>query len=318
MFSRIALTASALTLGLASLAHADWPQRVFVPYMYLGNSDKFKFTDCSDQIGQNHYTLAFVVANKNGDPAWYGQVPMSQNLYGDQIKSIRQRGGDVIVSFGGADGREIAMTDKDPAKVEAKYQAVLNQYKFNWIDLDIEGSNLEKNPDANKRRNQAMASLQKKNPGLRVTYTLPVIPTGVSDVSLQVLADAKAQGVKVYSANIMVMYFGKEFIHKGKSEAELGIESAKATYEQIKKIDPDTLIGLCPCIGTNGRKDELFTVEDAKVLRKFADETPWICSLSYWSINRDSMSGRGDDTKSDLDQQPFEFANVFKTFTTGK
>lgn len=81
--------------GLTAIARAEWPARVFVPYLYLGNGDHFKMTDCDDAIGVKHFTLAFVIADRRNEPAWYGRVPMSENLYGEQIASLpsaRRRG----------------------------------------------------------------------------------------------------------------------------------------------------------------------------------------------------------------------------------
>src|SRR6185369_8727037 len=120
----------------------------------------------------------------------------------------RKRGGDVIVSFGGEGGRELAIVEDDADALEKAYQSIIDRYHFTWLDFDIEGSNLQKNPQASERRNTVLARLQKKNPGLIVSYTLPVDPNGISQASQDLLADAKAKGVKVHSANIMVMYFG--------------------------------------------------------------------------------------------------------------
>jgi len=307
----------ALIMGcFAGTARADFPRRVFVPYVYLGNGDHFKITDCDDAIGLKHYTLAFIIADGQGNPAWFGQIAMNKNFYGDQLAAIRQRGGDVICSFGGADGKEIAIAEKDPAALQAKYQAVIDQYKFTWLDFDIEGDNLDKHADASKRRNIALAGLQKKNPGLIITYTLPVDPDGISQASRDLLADAKGAGVTVHSANIMVMFFGKHFLAGGESEAEVGIASANKAHEQTQGIDGNIQIGLCPCIGTNGSKQEIFNQDDAKVLRAFADKTDWVCSLSFWSMNRDSAMNHGDDTTAEIPQKPWDFANAFKSFTT--
>ena len=33
--------------------------------------------------------------------------------------------------------------------------------------------------------------------------------------------------------------------------------------------------------------EEVFGLDDAKTLKAFADQTPWVCSLHYWSINDD-------------------------------
>ena len=131
----------------------------------------------------------------------------------------------------------------------------------------------------------------------------------------------------------MVMYFGKSFINKGKIEGELGIESANVAYAQVQKIDPAIQIGLCPCLGRNGSADEVFGIEDAKTLKAFADKTPWVCSLHYWSINDDAGRPRRRRTVTNTtnttgvvtsttnnvvmpsERQPWDFANIFKGFT---
>jgi chitinase len=335
--------ALSLTAGLfAGSARAEWPAKVFAPYMYIGSGDNFKLTDCDDACGLKHYTLAFIIARQEGrgkdatylkEPSWDGRIPIEQNLYHDQIDAIRKRGGDVIMSFGGEAGKEMANVIDDPVALEAAYQKVIDQYKFTWLDFDVEGNNLDKGKLDSERRNAVLANLQKKNPGLIISYTLPVDPDGISDASQALLKDAKAKGVKVHSANIMVMYFGKKFVGKGKSEGELGVESANAAYAQIEKIDPSIQIGLCPCLGRNGSADEVFGIEDAKTLKTFADKTSWVCSLHYWSINDDAArprrkrnvtnstntTGVVTSTTNSVtvpsERKPWEFADIFKSFT---
>lgn len=324
----IALTRPAIT-------RADWPAKVFAPYMYIGAGDNFKLTDCYQACGQKYFTLAFFIARedptKDGgkwgtafykEPAWDGTTPLDKNLYADQIDAIRKDGGDVIISFGGADGKELAFVEDDASKLQADYQAIIDKYKFTWLDFDIEGGSLDMKHKGNAMRNEVIADLQKKNPGLRITFTLPVDPDGISDSAQGLLADAVAKGVKIYSANIMVMYFGERFIHKGKSEGELGIDSALKAREQMQKIDPAIQIGLCPCLGENGSKSEVFTGDDAKMLKAFADITPWVCSLHYWSINDDTGLPRDHHRKTATqpagDKKPWEFAKIFGSFTTEK
>jgi hypothetical protein len=312
-------------------ARADWPTRVFAPYMYIGSGDNFKLTDCDDACGLKHYTLAFIIARQEGrgkeakyfkEPSWDGRIPIDQMLYKDQIEAIRKRGGDVIMSFGGEAGKELANVIDDPTELEAAYQKVIDAYKFNWLDFDVEGNNLDKGKQDSERRNTVLANLQKKNPGLIISYTLPVDPDGLSDSSQALLIDAKAKGVKVHSANIMVMYFGKRFINKGRAEGELGIDSANAAYAQLQKIDSSIQVGLCPCLGNNGSKDEVFGLDDAKTLRAFADQTPWVCSLHYWSINDDAARPRKRNnatqatTRPSTPREPWAFAKIFKSFTT--
>lgn len=314
-----------------------WPDRVFAPYMYIGSGDNFKLTDCDDACGLKHYTLAFIIARQEGrgkdatylkEPSWYGRIPIEQNLYHDQIDAIRKRGGDVIISFGGEGGKELANAIDDPTQLEAAYQKVIDQYGFTWLDFDIEGRNLDEGGQDSERRNTVLASLQKKNPGLIISYTLPVDPDGISGASQAILTDAKAKGLKVHSADLMVMYFGKKFVNKGKSEGELGIDSANKAYEQIQKIDPAIRVGLCPCLGRNGSSNEIFGLDDAKTLRAFADKTPWVCSLHFWSINYDAARPRRRRNESDAGntnnptaviedpRKPWAFADIFKSFTS--
>jgi len=126
----------------------------------------------------------------------------------------------------------------------------------------------------------------------------------------------------------MVIYFGKKFINKGKSEGELGIDSANKAYGQIQKIDPAIRVGLCPCLGRNGSSGEVFTLDDAKILKTFADKTPWVCSLHYWSINDDAARPRkrrdsGDSVNTnnppavtEAPRKPWAFADIFKSSTS--
>lgn len=326
----ITLAASLATTALN--LRAGWPARVFAPYMYVGAGDNFKLTDGDAQCGQKFYTLAFIIARQDGngknavyhqEPSWDGRIPFGQNFYHDQIDDIRQRGGDVIMSFGGEAGKELANVIEDPLQLEAAYQKVIDQYEFTWLDFDIEGNNLNQGRLDSERRNTALAGLQKKNPGLIVSYTLPVDPNGLSNASQLLLGDAVKKGVKIHSVNLMVMFFGKEFVNKGKSEGRLGVDSAHAAYAQLQKIDPAIRVGLCPCLGPNGSREEVFTLDDAKILKTFADKTPWVCSLHYWSINDDAARPRNHHPAAGTNSvpvfnspPPWAFAKIFQTFTT--
>ena len=334
------IVAISLAFSLVT-ARAEWPARVFAPYMYIGAGDNFKLTNCADACGLTYYTLAFIIARQDGnyresgplatnlvyhkEPSWDGRIPIEQDLFHDQIDAIRQRGGDVIMSFGGEGGKELANVIDDTNQLAAAYQKVVDQYHFTWLDFDVEGNNLNQGRLASERRNFALAHLQQKNPGLLISYTLPVDPDGLSGESLALLADAKAKGVQVHSVNLMVMYFGKKFIGKGKSEGELGIDSANQAHAQLQQIDPALQVGLCPCLGRNGSGAEIFGLDDARTLKAFADKTPWICSLHYWSINDDAaiprrkrnavISAGTNNLAVPKTPQPWDFARIFQSFT---
>ena len=304
----------ALLTGAATSARAGWPARVFAPYMYVGTGDDFKLTQCDDECGQKFYTLAFIIADTSNNPAWDGRIALKENFYAEQIAAIRARGGDVIMSFGGEGGKEIALVETNLETLVAKYQSVIDRYHFTWLDFDIEGGALEKHPEASERRNAAIAKLQAKNPGLIISYTLPVDPNGISVASQRLLADAKAKGVKIYSANVMVMDFGPRF-SAGKKMSDVSIASALKAHEQCLKIDPAILIGLTPDIGQNDVRSEVFSLADATALIAWGKAQPWVGSVSFWCSNRDKAGKRHSDTGSGIPQKPWDFTKIFQTFT---
>jgi chitinase len=287
--------------------------------MYIGAGDNFQLTDCERVCGQKFYTIAFIIADKQGNPAWDGRFSIETNLYADQIKQIRQKGGDVIVSFGGAAGKELALAEKEAEALEKKYQEAIDRYQLTWLDFDIEGRALA-NVEANQRRNAVLADLQKKNPRLRVSYTLPVDPDGIPEDGRKALSDAKAKGVQVYSANVMTMDFGSHF-SKGKKMSDVSIASAVKAYEQCQVIDPEIQIGLTPMIGQNDERGEVFTQDDARALKAWAQNLPWICSMSFWASNRDTGNegkAKSSNKSSGLAQEPWEFTLIFKSFTSAQ
>ena len=294
-----------------------WPARIFAPYMYLGAGDHFELTRCDDACGQKYYTLAFIIADREKQPAWDGRYSLEKDPYADQIKAIRSRGGDVLVSFGGEGGQELALVEPDPTGLEHKYQSVIDRYHFTWLDFDIEGKTL-KNTKVNQLRNAVLAKLQERNPGLMISFTLPVDPEGMPETALKLLADAKTRGVKVYSANVMTMDYDRKFA-AGKSLSDVAIASALRARAQCQAIDPAIRIGLTPMIGVNDQPGETFTLDDARALRAWADQEPWVCSLSFWASNRDTdktgEKGNGNTTSGIL-QKPWDFTRIFQSFTS--
>ncbi len=84
---------------------------------------------------------------------------------------------------------------------------LLDTHKTYNIDFDVEGSQISKTA-LNTTRNAAIVALQNKYPSLSVSFTLPVMPTGLDSDGLNVLKSAIAAGVKVRTVNIMAMDYG--------------------------------------------------------------------------------------------------------------
>ena len=149
-----------------------------------------------------------------------------------QIGALRAKGGDVRVSFGGAAGSELALNCSSADELAAAYGKVIDPYKLTKVDFDIEGGAL---PDtaANTRRAQAIAQLQKPHPDLDVSFTLPVMPEGLTQDGVNLLADAKKNGVDIDAVNIMAMDYGPAYSGDMGTYAD---QAATATQAQIKGV----------------------------------------------------------------------------------
>ena len=82
----------------------QWPNRILAPYVYLYQWGAFDIASCIDATGVKLWTLAFITGNDWGHPTWGGSDSIDIPFYSNYINTIRSKGGDVIISFGGAAG----------------------------------------------------------------------------------------------------------------------------------------------------------------------------------------------------------------------
>lgn len=182
------------------------PAKVFAPYVDILLWPTFDIAAAAAATGNLWYTLAFIQSDGNGNPSWGGIVALSEAFYLNIIVKLRALGGDVIISFGGSTGVELAADPKitTVAILQAKYQSVIDLYKPSWLDFDLEGG-IMSNVAANNLRAAALVNIKAANPGIKISFTLPVLPTGLSYEGVAILASAAANGLLLDSVNIMVL-----------------------------------------------------------------------------------------------------------------
>ena len=175
------------------------------PYVDMGAWPTPSLVDMATAGNLKNFTLAFV--NSAGCKAsWFNAYDPRAAWAKDQIDAIRARGGDVKISFGGASGIELAQACSTPAAVAAEYQAVVDAYQLNFIDLDIEGAAVA-DPTTVARRSQALALLQAARPNLKISLTLPVLPEGLTADGVAVVRSAPAAGVRHDQVNLKAMAY---------------------------------------------------------------------------------------------------------------
>ncbi|AGZ46657.1 cellulose binding domain-containing protein [Actinoplanes friuliensis] len=259
------------------------------------------------------YTLAFVTS-AGCKASWFNAFDPRSKQFGDQITALRAAGGDVKVSFGGATGIELAQACTDVKALQAEYQAVVSAYNLKYIDLDIEGAAVA-DPTTIARRSTALAALQKANPGLKISLTLPVLPEGLTNDGLNVVKSAKNAGVDLDLVNIMAMDYGRSAQDYG----DLAIQAVKSTKDQIRAIYGNSdaaafkMVGVTPMLGKND-DNGTFSQSDARDLVAFANSNH-VGFVSFWETNRDRNACTGALFQcTNVAQAPFEFSKIFATF----
>ncbi|WP_326690163.1 MULTISPECIES: chitinase [unclassified Streptomyces] len=289
----------------------------FAPYVDTSLQPSYDLLKSSEKSGVKEYNLAFVTSGGGCAPKWGGNQELSENPVAKQIPDLRAKGGDVRVSFGGANGSELGLVCNSADELAKAYGKVIDTFDLKKIDLDIEGAALP-NTKANEMRAQAIASLQKSHEGLDVSYTLPVMPEGLTQPGVALLENAKKNGVNVSAVNIMAMDYGASY---NGDMGEYATQAATATHKQVQtalgldEAKAWKALAITPMIGVNDVAVEVFKPDDAKQVKEFADKNGmgWV---SMWSGTRDKACPGGpkdqaDPTCSSIEQGEFDFSKAF-------
>ena len=271
----------------------------FAPYVDTSLYPPFSLVSTAQATGVKQFNLAFVVSGGGGcTPEWGGVTAIGNDPVAAQTGALRAIGGDVRISFGGQAGSELAETCTTVPQLQAAYQQVISAYDVNKIDFDIEGAAVA-NTSANARRDQALAALEAQDPGLQVSFTLPVLPSGLTTDGDAILTGAVQAGVKLSAVNVMAMDYGDGAAPNPSGQmGTFAIDAATATDAQvatalgISDAAAWSKIGVTPMIGVNDTSDEIFTVANAQQLAAFA-ASKHLAWLSMWSAARDTECPAG-------------------------
>ncbi|WP_030174302.1 chitinase [Streptomyces sp. NRRL S-813] len=247
------------------------------------------------------YNLAFVISDGSGcAPKWNGTYAIGDTAVKSRIAGLRKSGATVRVSFGGASGKELAAACGSVAALARAYGQALDAAGADQADFDIEGDELTDSASV-ALRSQAIRELQRQRPELRVSFTLPVMPSGLDADSLALLQSANTYDVQVSTVNLMTMDYGESYTGDMGSYA---ITAAKAAHTQLEKVfglsDAAAWQGmaLTSMVGVNDVAGETFTLSDAAQVRAFAEEKK-IAWVSMWSTFRDQPCRQGESSQDD-------------------
>ncbi len=293
----------------------------FAPYVDTSLFPQYDLSAGASTEGTHYFNLAFITDGGSCTPKWGGVTDITDPATASDIAGLRSAGGDVRVSFGGASGTELALGCGSAADLAAAYQKVIDQYSLTSIDFDVEGGAVGDTASID-RRNQAIAILEQSDPSLQVSYTLPVLPSGLTAEGVNVLTSARNNNAAIAAVNVMAMDYGASF---PSDMAQDAIDAATSTEGQVKSVwglsddQAWSRVAVTPMIGVNDDSAEVFTVADANTLVSFA-QSKHLAWLSFWSATRDQpcpggAQGSASATCSSIDQSAGDFGKAMSAYT---
>jgi hypothetical protein len=307
----------------------------FAPYVDMTLAPKFDYVRAISAGGIKHFSLGHIVSDtdKVSDKplctaSWGTYYSLNDPWVTDGFAALRSGGADAIISFGGQANQELALTCTSVDTLVEQYQAVMDAYGISDLDFDIEGA--AKGDIASlTRRSQAIAKLQadgeKAGKPVRVSFTLPVSPTGLTPDGLRVVQYAIDNGVDIGLVNVMTMdYYDPNLPYPGKM-GDYAIQAAQATHDQLARLYPSksdprvwAMVGVTPMIGVNDDQKEIFELADADKVTAFAQQKG-LGRLAMWSANRDyqcppGTSKQPSNTCSGVTQSTWQFSKSFGRF----
>ena len=306
------------TVSLAAPGAQAGAAKRFAPYVDLGAGRPALLREAIARTRLRTISAGFVLG-RGCTPVWDdgASSPVSTDrVVGRVITSAQRHGVNVVVSFGGAAGTDLAQSCHDVGRLTAAYRSVVRRFELTRVDFDIEGDALTDQASV-VRRFHAIHALERQDPKLVVSLTVPSGVHGMRPIDdphvLAIVRRAKTEHVRVALVNLMTMDYYDGIHHDMGSAA---ITAARAGRRQLRGVWPGSTyrrVGVTPMIGVNDDTTEVFTLADARALARFATMHR-LGRVGFWSIGRDrACSGSAPQprsTCSGVGQAPLAFTRA--------
>ncbi|WP_211370218.1 hypothetical protein, partial [Nonomuraea turkmeniaca] len=235
----------------------------------------------SRRTGVRHYLLGHLIAGGDDgcSPKWAGPyetlepaadrddpLDPGENPVANRIGRLRALGGDVALTFGGADVAELAVTCTRPGGLAAAYRRVVGAFDAAAIDFEVRDS---EDGAVVLRRARAIRAMQRER-GLRVSFTLPLRPYGLDAADVAMLRTTRKAGAEVGTVNLLAPMEPRSAPSGRLRRLAAAIQLAKDQIAQAQELpDPGQAwrrIALTPVL--TGESD--LTELDARTLAGYA------------------------------------------------
>ncbi|EQK40343.1 carbohydrate binding domain protein [[Clostridium] bifermentans ATCC 19299] len=321
----------------------EWPTQVNAPYVDMvawitkpgyTNNGTVNLKRITEDSGVKFFNLGFIqstgkIENNKVKWGWGGFSVLNEDNNDNtqyqgmkqSIKELRDIGGDVTIAFGGLNGVTFWEQTQDVNVLYNTYKEIVDGYGLTRIDLDIEGGAAQSKA-LNITNAKAIKKVQDET-GVDVVLTLPVLPSGLTSVQLDVLEAYLSQGVDIELVNIMTMCYGNGTLLPGENYGTASIRAIDNTKNQVQQYfkkyanisltDSEAYkkVGTTSSIGFEGEAHPIFGTDWAKLVVDHSIEKG-LGMTSFWSMNRDAML----ETNKGVTSQ-YQFTDIYKTFGEG-
>jgi len=304
----IVVTASATNAHAQVALSNNWYESA--PYYSTLDASAPDVRQVMAATGQKAFDMAFILAGGGCAPSWDGTDPVSSDTQvGAVINQVRGNGGDVIVSAGGYNGTKLGQVCGSAAATAAGYQQVINAYGLHAFDFDLEEPEIE-NSTAIANELGAAQILQRNNPGIYISVTMPSTTTGANYFGGLLLDQAKSLGFT--PDNYTIMPFDGGF--SGGSSQVTALRDFNAQLMSTFGWSGATAYAHEGFSGMDGRTDsaEYFYQSDFQTVLSFA-QSNGMGRYTFWSLNRDRQCNPVDNNGSlssecsSVAQTPWDF-----------
>ncbi|WGL59521.1 glycosyl hydrolase family 18 protein [Pigmentibacter sp. JX0631] len=296
---------------------------IFNPYSefteYLEKKGDLSLKEVIKKNNLKYITLSFIQDADKCLPAWDGL----KNNKIDKIEIIKLlneiKSTDVsyFISLGGQDGNNLAIYCKNSAELLKNYEKIIKIYQPVGLDFDLEGKILD-NKVALKKIMNAIKDLQNIYQNLKISITIPVMPSGLNSVTKELLSELVNKNIK-FTVNLLTMNYAEDLSGNMFKYTQSALINSFLFLKKIhKKVKNEFLfntISVTPMIGRNDLKNEIFTLHDAKNLLIESKKLK-LSEIRMWSLERDKRCRKNLNLKicSGLkNQKNYEFTNIFNS-----
>lgn len=310
---------------------------ILAPFIDTTVSPTYSLKNLSD-LNVKGATMAFVQSNgvKDGkiQASWGGISQLNIDSQSEQVLEINKdisdfqaTGGNVAISFGGANGTPI-WDGTTTAQMAALLNHAVDKFKLSRLDFDIEGAEMSATAQLTKLA-EALNDVQAKHPNLLVSLTVAVIDkdSGVNPNFEQSLKAIGETLNKMPILNGMAMDYGTPRdnmaeANKNAINLMLGTASKLFALQKYKYTAQDLLkfAGFTPMLGINDTPGDLFTKYNAISNAHYAN-TNQVKFFGFWDANSDypalnpaaAQAGwQVSLSNSGLWQEPGDFSSILR------